>query len=77
MRAATLEMPPADLLAPRPATSEEDHAARAARAALVTGDGKTLHQETLDSAQAAGIAILGAAAMLLALLTGIVMLLLG
>lgn len=77
MPAATLEMPRSDLLTAHAATSGENQGHQDSRAALVTGDGKTLHQEMLDSAQAAGVAILGAAAMLLALLTGTVMMLLG
>ncbi len=76
MRAMTLEMPTSDVATPQVrsprATSGEDHTSPAG---LVTGDGKTLHQETFDSARAAGIAVLTAAAMALAILTGLVMLL--
>lgn len=76
MPAATLQMPASDSVSPH-ATSGDDHVLQASPAAWITGDGKTLHQETLDSARAAGIAVLIAAAMMLAIIAGIVMLLLG
>jgi hypothetical protein len=77
MPAATLATPRPDVVLPRTGPSENVDIASSSPTALVTGDGKTLHQETLDSARAAGIAVLATAAMALAILTGIVMVLIG
>jgi hypothetical protein len=77
MPAVTLEMPTANALTRHTTPSADVDVARSEPMVLVTGDGKTLQQKSLDSARAVGIAILVAAAMLLAILTGTVMFLIG
>jgi hypothetical protein len=77
MPAATLEMPTANARTWLTTPTQDIDAAHRAPIVLVTGDGKTLERESLDSARAAGIAILAGAAILLAILTGTVMFLIG
>jgi hypothetical protein len=75
MPAATLEMSTTNALTRH--TSADVDVARSVPMVLVAGDGKRRQQESLDSARAACIAVLATAAMLLAILTGTVMLLIG
>jgi hypothetical protein len=77
MPAAALEMPTTHARAWLTTPTSDSDAGLSAPMVVVTSNGKTLQQESFDSAQVSGIAILVAAAMLLAILTGTVMFLIG
>lgn len=73
MSATTLEAPAPDLLGPSTKPSTSSSTGQAADAALLTADGKTMHQEAVDSARAAGIALLASAGITLTIVIATVL----
>lgn len=66
MRVATTEMPTPDVTTPRAERSMSNGPQQDSPAALLRGDGKTLYQDAVDSARAAGIALLASAGVVVA-----------
>ena len=77
MRQATLNMPSSDPHTSPNATYREVNTNHPACANPVIDDGKTLQREAIDSARAAGFAVLTATVMLVGILSGIGVVLIG